>query len=77
MSETTNTPEEAVESQSQNKQKNEAVLANQNVAPDAFDWDYFESGLNAEDRTEEKELEEIYHGSLNDLGNSDVLTSKV
>ena len=77
MSETTNTPEEVVESQSQHTQKNEEVLVNQNVAPEAFDWESFESGLNAEDRTEKQELEEIYNGSLNDLGDSDIITGKV
>ncbi|SFH93693.1 30S ribosomal protein S1 [Halpernia frigidisoli] len=77
MSDTTNTTEEVVESQSQHKQKNDAVLENQNVAPEAFDWESFESGLNAEDRTEKQELEEIYNGSLNDLGDSDVITGKV
>ena len=34
--------------------------ANANVAPESFDWESFESGLNAEDRSEKKELEEIY-----------------
>jgi small subunit ribosomal protein S1 len=77
MSETTSTQEEAVESQSQHKQKSDAVLENQNVAPEAFDWESFESGLNAEDRTEKQELEEIYNGSLNDLGDSDVITGRV
>ena len=38
----------------------EEVLLNQNVAPEQFDWDSFESGLNAEDRKEKNELEEIY-----------------
>ena len=52
--------------------KQEEVLMNQNVAPEQFDWDSFESGLNAEDRKEKNELEEIYKGSLNDLSESDV-----
>lgn len=77
MSETTNTQEEAVTGQSQHEQKNEAVPVNQNVSPENFDWESFESGLNAEDRTEKKELEEIYNGSLNDLGDSDIITGKV
>ena len=50
---------------------------NQNVAPEQFDWDSFESGLNAEDRKEKNELEEIYKGSLNDLSESDVIIGKV
>ena len=37
--------------------KQEEVLMNQNVAPEQFDWDSFESGLNAEDRKEKNELE--------------------
>ncbi|WP_313267476.1 30S ribosomal protein S1 [Epilithonimonas vandammei] len=60
------------------KETNSAeVLLNQNVAPEQFDWDSFESGLNAEDRSEKKELEEIYNGSLNDLTDNDVITGKV
>ncbi|RRQ46531.1 30S ribosomal protein S1 [Chryseobacterium sp. SC28] len=60
------------------KETNSAeVLLNQNVAPEQFDWDSFESGLNAEDRSEKKELEEIYNGSLNDLADNDVIIGKV
>ncbi|MFC4162573.1 30S ribosomal protein S1 [Epilithonimonas zeae] len=60
------------------KETNSAeVLLNQNVAPEQFDWDSFESGLNAEDRSEKKELEEIYNGSLNDLTDNDVIVGKV
>ncbi|HBR11865.1 small subunit ribosomal protein S1 [Epilithonimonas bovis DSM 19482] len=60
------------------KETNSAeVLLNQNVAPEQFDWESFESGLNAEDRSEKKELEEIYNGSLNDLTDNDVITGKV
>ncbi len=55
----------------------EEVLLNQNVAPEQFDWDSFESGLNAEDRKEKNELEEIYKGSLNDLTENDVIIGKV
>ena len=55
----------------------EEVLLNQNVAPEQFDWDSFESGLNAEDRKEKSELEEIYKGSLNDLSETDVIIGKV
>lgn len=56
---------------------NEAVLENQNVAPEQFDWESFESGLNADDRKEKSELEEIYNGSLKDLEDNDVLVGKV
>ena len=77
MSETTNQPEEAVENHSQHKQKNDAVLLNQNVAPEQFDWDSFESGLDAEARQEKSDLEEIYNGSLNNLQDNDVLIGRV
>jgi len=53
------------------------VILNQNVAPEQFDWESFESGLNAEDRKEKNELEEIYKGSLSDLEDNDVLVGKV
>lgn len=56
---------------------NKEVLLNQNVAPEQFDWESFESGLNAEDRKEKTELQEIYNGSLNNLGDNDVLTGRV
>ena len=55
----------------------EEVLMNQNVAPEQFDWDSFESGLDAEARKEKSDLEEIYKGSLNDLEDNDVLVGKV
>jgi len=53
------------------------VLQNQNIAPEQFDWESFESGLNAEDRKEKNELEEIYKDSLSDLEDNDVLVGKV
>ncbi|MGA9211945.1 30S ribosomal protein S1 [Kaistella sp.] len=53
------------------------VLLNQNVAPEQFDWDSFESGLDAESRQEKSDLEEIYNGSLNNLQDNDVLIGKV
>ena len=53
------------------------VRMNQNVAPEQFDWDSFESGLDADARKEKSDLEEIYNGSLNDLSDNDVLTGKV
>ncbi|MCG2792665.1 MAG: 30S ribosomal protein S1 [Weeksellaceae bacterium] len=60
------------------KETNSAeVLLNQNVTPEQFDWDSFESGLNAEDRSEKKELEEIYNGSLNNLADNDVIIGTV
>ena len=57
--------------------KQDEVLVNQNVAPEQFDWDSFESGLDAESRKEKSDLEEIYNGSLKDLEDNDVLTGKV
>ena len=53
------------------------VLLKQNVAPEQFDWDSFESGLDAESRQEKSELEEIYNGSLNNLQDNDVLIGRV
>ncbi|MCC2590080.1 30S ribosomal protein S1 [Chryseobacterium sp. MFBS3-17] len=53
------------------------VLMNQNVAPEQFDWDSFESGLDADARKEKSDLEEIYKGSLTNLADNDVLTGKV
>ncbi len=50
---------------------------NQNVAPEQFDWDSFESGLDADARKEKSDLEEIYKGSLTDLEDNDVLIGKV
>ncbi len=50
---------------------------NQNVTPEQFDWDSFESGLDADARKEKSDLEEIYNGSLTSLADNDVLTGKV
>jgi small subunit ribosomal protein S1 len=47
------------------------------VAPEQFDWDSFESGLDADARKEKNDLEEIYKGSLNDLSETDVIIGKV
>src|SRR5690606_18140335 len=55
----------------------DAVLMNQNVTPEQFDWDSFESGLDADARKEKSDLEEIYNGSLTSLADNDVLTGKV
>ncbi len=55
----------------------EEVLLNQNVSPEQFDWDSFESGLDADARQEKSDLEEIYNGSLNNLQDNDVLIGKV
>ncbi|MCS4302187.1 30S ribosomal protein S1 [Chryseobacterium pennae] len=60
------------------KETNSAeVLLNHNVAPEQFDWDSFESGLDADARKEKSDLEEIYNGSLNSLNDNDVLVGRV
>ena len=60
------------------KETNSAeLILNQNVAPEQFDWDSFESGLDADARKEKSDLEEIYNGSLNNLDDNDVLVGKV
>ncbi|MFC6267609.1 30S ribosomal protein S1 [Frigoriflavimonas asaccharolytica] len=70
--------EEAAASDIQKQDKHEAVsTVNQNVAPDQFDWDSFESGLDADARQEKTDLEEIYNGSLKNLEDNDVLTGIV
>lgn len=56
---------------------NQEALLNANVAPEKFDWDSFESGLDADARKEKNDLEEIYKGSLNDLAESDVIIGRV
>lgn len=60
------------------KETNSAeVILNQNVAPEQFDWDSFESGLDADARKEKSDLEEIYNGSLSSLNDNDVIVGKV
>ena len=56
---------------------NQEALLSANVAPEQFDWDSFESGLDADARKEKNDLEEIYKGSLNDLSETDVIIGKV
>ena len=77
MSETTTSMEEAAASDNQKQDKHDAVPMNQNVAPEQFDWDSFESGLDADARQEKSDLEEIYNGSLKNLADNDVLTGRV
>lgn len=62
---------------SETTKQQEEVLMNQNVAPEQFDWDSYESGLDADARQEKNDLEEIYKGSLTDLEDNDVLVGKV
>ncbi|MDR3272175.1 MAG: 30S ribosomal protein S1 [Flavobacteriaceae bacterium] len=53
------------------------VLQSANVAPEQFDWDSFESGLDAEDRKEKSELEKMYDDSLRELDENQVFKGKV
>ena len=50
---------------------------NANVAPEEFDWESFESGLNEEDRKEKAELEKMYDETLDDLDENAVFKGKV
>jgi small subunit ribosomal protein S1 len=59
------------------KTQDSELLLNQNIAPEQFDWESFESGLNADDRKEKSELESIYNSSLNDLDAKQVITGTV
>ncbi|MGV0926556.1 MULTISPECIES: 30S ribosomal protein S1 [unclassified Empedobacter] len=51
--------------------------ANANVAPESFDWESFESGLNEEDRKEKAELEQMYDTTLEDLHENEVFKGQV
>jgi len=51
--------------------------ANENVAPESFDWESFESGLNEEDRKEKAELEQMYDTTLEDLHENEVFKGQV
>ena len=53
------------------------VTANANVAPESFDWESFESGLNEEDRKEKAELEQMYDTTLEDLNENEVFKGQV
>lgn len=87
MSEETNKPEveEVKSSETQESKaveqtetpKKEVELANANVAPEDFDWESFESGLDEEDRKEKAELEEMYENTLEELNENEVFKGKV
>ena len=51
--------------------------ANANVAPESFDWESFESGLNEDDRKEKAELEQMYDTTLEDLHENEVFKGQV
>ena len=55
----------------------ESTQNNSNVAPEDFDWESFESGLNEEDRKEKVELEKMYDDTLEDLDENAVFKGKV
>jgi small subunit ribosomal protein S1 len=50
---------------------------NANIAPEDFDWESYESGLNEEDRKEKAELEKMYDDTLEDLDENSVFKGKV
>jgi len=50
---------------------------NANIAPENFDWDSFESGLNESDRKEKNELDKMYGESLKNLDENQVFKGKV
>lgn len=55
----------------------EVSSLNANVAPEEFDWESFESGLNEKDRKEKEELEKMYDDTLEDLNENEVIKGKV
>ncbi len=60
------------------EETNKAVeLENANIAPEQFDWDAFESGLNDVDLKERAELEAIYAEAVTDLDEAEVFQGKV
>lgn len=54
-----------------------ATLSNANVAPEEFDWESYESGLNEADRKEKAELEKMYDETLDNLDEEAVFKGKV
>jgi len=63
--------------ETKNFEEGQDALKNANVTPEQFDWDSFESGLNAEDRKEKSELEKMYDTSLRELDENQVFKGKV
>src|SRR5690625_2616316 len=55
----------------------EVSSLNANVAPEEFDWELFESGLNEKYRNEKEELEKMYDDTLEDLNENVVIKVKV
>ncbi len=54
-----------------------STQSNSNVAPESFDWESFESGLDEEDRKEKAQLEKMYDETLDDLDENAVFKGKV
>ena len=54
-----------------------SASTNANVSPDSFDWESFESGLDAYDRKEKSQLNEMYGESLKDLNETEVFKGTV
>ncbi|MGB6083118.1 30S ribosomal protein S1 [Moheibacter sp.] len=54
-----------------------SASSNANVAPENFDWESYESGLNEEDRKEKAQLEKMYDETLDDLDENVVFKGKV
>ncbi len=60
------------------EETNKAVqLENANIAPEQFDWEAFESGLNDVDLKERAELETIYAEAVTNLDEAEVFQGKV
>jgi len=51
--------------------------ANANVSQESFDWEAFESGLDANDRKEKNQLDQMYGESLKDLNETEVFKGTV
>lgn len=57
--------------------KDNTALANANIAPEDFDWESYESGLDEDDRKEKAELEKMYDDTLEELKENEVFKGKV
>ncbi|MDO5509827.1 MAG: 30S ribosomal protein S1 [Weeksellaceae bacterium] len=68
---------EVVENVATSNQKRSEKLVNANVAPEDFDWEAFETGLDAEDRKEKASLEAMYENTLEDLNENEVFKGRV
>ncbi|MCB9202923.1 MAG: 30S ribosomal protein S1 [Flavobacteriales bacterium] len=69
----TNEQEEVIKNEVTESKK----VENANIAPEEFDWEAFESGLDANDRKEKSELDQMYGESLKDLNESEVFKGTV